>query len=138
MQKDVDEMVSPGLETAHQVVEAECEDTQRPVGAVGSAVGQGSPPEVVHQQARYWCRRQHILVAEDRPTETRRNQGYFFFQSSEALFFNFKKLILIWKGSLVLLLYVYVYPVVPMVSNWRSLLLFLRRPVSAHYGHFQV
>ena len=36
------------------------------------------------------------------------------------------------------LLCMYVYLVVPMVSNWRPLLLFLRRPVSAQYGHFQV
>ena len=31
-----------------------------------------------------------------------------------------------------------VYLVVPMIFNWRPLLLFLRRPVSAQYGHFQV
>ena len=31
-----------------------------------------------------------------------------------------------------------VYLVVPIIYNWRPLILFPRRPVSAQYGHFQV
>ena len=36
------------------------------------------------------------------------------------------------------LLCMYVYLVVAIIYNWRPLLLFPRRPVSAQYGHFQV
>lgn len=51
MQEDVDEMVTPCPEAAYQVVEAEGEDAQWPVGAVRATVGQRRSPEIVHKEA---------------------------------------------------------------------------------------
>ena len=46
----------------------------------------------------------------------------------------------IWKNSSIHNKYIMcdVYLVVPIICNWKPLLLFLRRPASARYGHFQV
>ena len=70
MQEDVDEMVTPCPEAAYQVVEAEGEDAQWPVGAVRATVGQRRSPEIVHKEAWHWSRRQDILVAQDRTAAT--------------------------------------------------------------------
>ena len=45
---------------------------------------------------------------------------------------------LLYVGTSFSILCMIVYLVVPIICNWRPLLLFLSRPVSARYGHFQV
>lgn len=50
MEAHVDEMIAAGVKTTEGVVEPECEDAKRPVGAMRAGIGQRRAPEIVDKQ----------------------------------------------------------------------------------------
>lgn len=65
MQQDVEEVVAPGFESGYGVVEAEGEDTEGPVGLVGSGVGERGAPKVVEKELVDGGAWEEILVGLD-------------------------------------------------------------------------
>uniref|UniRef100_A0A182IPS4 Uncharacterized protein n=1 Tax=Anopheles atroparvus TaxID=41427 RepID=A0A182IPS4_ANOAO len=72
VQQHVDQVVPERLEAVQQVVQLEAGHAQRPVGAVRARVGQRRAPEVVLQHLRPAAGAEHVRVAEDRPSERKR------------------------------------------------------------------
>ena len=50
VQYHINQMVSDRIQSAHQVIQPERHDTQRAIGFVTSAVGEGRPPEVILEE----------------------------------------------------------------------------------------
>lgn len=76
VEEDVDEMVAPWLKAAEEIVDAEGQDAQGPVGTMGAAVRQRSAPEVVLEEVVPWCGWMQIRIAQH-CTSTIRHQGVY-------------------------------------------------------------
>uniref|UniRef100_A0A8W7P9H0 Uncharacterized protein n=1 Tax=Anopheles coluzzii TaxID=1518534 RepID=A0A8W7P9H0_ANOCL len=74
VQQHVDQVVAERFEPVQQVVELEAGDAQRPVGAVRARVHERCAPEVVVQHLRPAARTEHVRIAKDRSSATKKEK----------------------------------------------------------------
>jgi len=65
-----------GWKLMHYIVKTKCQDAERSVGFMWTAVGNWCTPEIIIPEIRYWCLRSQILVLHNRSTKNRKGRGW--------------------------------------------------------------